>query len=88
MIIKFKVVRGLNNADKEDLLTWDDGRTRGHEYKLKKTSCLHNIKKFSFPNRCINTWNDLDEEVVCERNNYNFKTKLDKSRYGDWTICA
>jgi len=66
----------------------DDGRTRGHEYKLKKTRCLNTVKKFSSPSRSIDAWSGRDTEVVQARNIHDFKTKLDKSRYGDRTIRA
>ncbi|MPD05086.1 hypothetical protein E2C01_100811 [Portunus trituberculatus] len=32
--------------------------------KLKKTACTRAIKKYSFPNRSIEMWNNLDETVV------------------------
>ena len=36
----FKAVRGLENMDREDLLTMNDGGKSGHEYTLKKTGSV------------------------------------------------
>lgn len=36
-----KTVRGLENVDTDDLLIKDNGRTRGHVYKLQNTRSLH-----------------------------------------------
>ena len=66
----------------------DEGRTRGHKYKLKKTKVPKEVKKHSFPNRSLEIWNSLEEEVVGARNIHTFKSKLDESRYGDRTTRA
>lgn len=36
LLMMFKGVRGIERVDKDDLLIRGDGKTRGHEYKLKK----------------------------------------------------
>ena len=81
LIAMFRNVKGLEKLDRQDLFEQDDGRTRGHEYKLKKSRCLNDHKKFSFPNRSISIWNDLEEEVVNAKSIHVFKTRLDSSRH-------
>ena len=56
---------------------------------MKKTKGLQDVKKHSFPNRNLEVWDDLKEEVVAARYNIHmFKSKLDESRYGDGTTRA
>ncbi|MPC83993.1 hypothetical protein E2C01_078717 [Portunus trituberculatus] len=56
--------------------------------KKKKNECRRDIKKYSFPNRSIEIWSNLDETVVQARNIHDFKAKLDDCRYGDRTAQA
>ncbi|MPC74992.1 hypothetical protein E2C01_069375 [Portunus trituberculatus] len=51
-----------------------------------KSQCHRNIKKFSFPHRMVEKWNELSDEVVAAHNVHNFKEKLDMWRYGDRTL--
>ncbi|MPD03089.1 hypothetical protein E2C01_098708 [Portunus trituberculatus] len=57
---------------------------RGHGLKLKKGFRKRDVKKYSFPHRVVNNWNELDEEVVMAGIVHNFKKKFDK-RYRDRT---
>ena len=44
-----------------------DEREDRHSRKIRKSRCLKDIKKYSFPHRIIiivDTWNGLKEEVV------------------------
>lgn len=43
-------------VDKEDLLTRADGKTRGHEYRMRTTGCLNDVKKYCFSGRNTDTW--------------------------------
>ncbi len=40
---------------------------RGHSKKLYKKSLKKDVKKYSFPDRAIDKWNALPEEVVCQK---------------------
>ena len=63
-----------------------DGRyLRGHEKKLQKGICLNDTKKYSFPQRSIDTWNGLNEEVIMAKHVHQLKEKLDKYIYRDRT---
>ena len=73
LIAVYRSRNGLEKFDNEDLMIWDTRVTRGHGMKLKKSSSRKDIKKFSFPHRCVEVWNALDEEVVSAKTLHNFK---------------
>lgn len=88
LITVYKHMRGIERLDREDWFVWNDDEHRGHGRKLKKTRCRKDIKKFSFPYRCVDEWNKLDMVVIEARNVHEFKGKLDKCRYGDRSVRA
>ena len=57
---------------------------RGHKTKLLKGICLNDIKKCSSPQRSIDTWNGLKEEVITAKNLKQLKEKPDKYKYRDY----
>ncbi len=72
----------MENVDKEGFINLDTQSTRGHSKKLKKINCRRDIKKYSFPHRRVNKWNELAEDVVTAITVHAFKTKLDRYRDG------
>ena len=85
----YNIVNHIEKIDRQDLVTLkeDGGReTRGHSRKIRKSQCLRNIKRFSFPHRTVDIWNGLSEEIVTADNLHIFKDKLDKYRYGDRSL--
>ena len=88
LITLYKIINGIKKIDKEELVVVkQEGRqTRGHSKKIRKSQCVGDIRKYSFPHRIVDTWNGLNEEVVTATNIHNFKEKLDKWRYGDRTL--
>ena len=78
LITMYKGTREMERVDREDIFNTEKWRTRGHKYKMRKKRCRSDIKKESFPNRVIETWNRLDEEIVTAKNTQLFKTKLDQ----------
>ena len=58
--------------------------THTHSMKLKKDICRRDIKKYSFPHRSVNKWNELSEKIVKHETVHAFKEKLD-NRYRDRT---
>ena len=88
LIMVYRIMKGVVHLDREDLINWDIRDTRGHGKKLKKSTCRRDIKKHSFPQRCIETWNGLDKEIVNAETIHDFKEKLDAYRYGDGTVQA
>ena len=88
LITMYKLVNQIEKVDRQDLvLHMEEGtrRTRGHIKKIRKSRCTGDIKKYSFPHRTVDIWNDLREEVVVAANVHMFKEKLDAYRYGDRT---
>ncbi len=62
----FKIVNNkYDKACTEGLFRMrEDSVTRGHDKKLFKTRARLNCSKYSFPNRVVNIWNNLPDEVV------------------------
>ena len=79
MIEMFKIVKGMERLDREDLLQGAEGRIRGHMHKMRKTVCLKDVKKHGFPYRRIDDWNGLKNEVVEVKTIHAFKSSLDKN---------
>ena len=89
LIAIYKIVNHMERIDRQDLVALkEDGerQTRGHAKKIRKSQCLRNIKKFSFPHRTVDIWNELSEEIVTAENVHIFKERLDKFRYGDRSL--
>ena len=50
----------LKKTDRKDLILRrkrEAGNIRGHKKKIVKGICLNDTKKYSFPQRSIDTWN-------------------------------
>ena len=91
MITIYKLLNKLEVIDNSTLLqreTGDNRQTRGHSRKLKKGRCLKDTKKHSFPQRSIEAWNNLPEEIVTAKCVHKLKEKLDSYRNGDGTTRA
>ena len=88
MIAIFRIMKGIEDLDRDDLVTWDTRDTRGHGRKIKKVTYRRNVKKNSFPHRAIEMWNGLSSEVVLSETISQFKIKLDKERFRDGTTRA
>ena len=86
LIQVYKLLKGMDVVDNKKLILREEGdiRTlRSHSKKLMKGRCMKDVKKHSFPQRCVETWNGLSEDVVSAPSVHSFKEKLDKYRYGD-----
>ena len=80
----YKLVNKMEKLDREDIIE-KEGRVglRGHDKRLRKGTCLRDIKKYSFPQRSVELWNELGGEVVESKCVHIMKERLDKSRHGD-----
>ena len=81
MIALYRLVNGMEQLDREDLLVFSERDTRGHGRKLRSTTCRRDVKKFSFPHRSIKLWNGLEDKVVvvvCANNIQSFKKRYMK----------
>jgi len=52
--------------------------TRGNNKKLYKTRPRLDIRKFSFSNRVVDTWNSLPNSVITATSIKSFEARLDK----------
>ena len=77
MLQVYKIIHGFDRVTIETFfeLSGSD-RTRGHRYKINKQRSKTNIRKYSFSNRVIDTWNSLPDTVVESENINQFKSKL------------
>ena len=53
-------------------------KMRGHSFKLQKKTGTKDMKKYSFPNRAIDKWNNLPEVTVGAQTISRFKESYDR----------
>jgi ribonuclease P/MRP protein subunit RPP40 len=85
LIEVFKIMKGLEDVNKDKFFTMHTGCTRGHELKLFKPSCHPDCRNYAFSNRIINMWNGLPSNIIACNTVYGFKHKIDVYLYG---ICS
>jgi ribonuclease P/MRP protein subunit RPP40 len=73
----FKIMKGFDNVNADDLFSRVTNDLRGHSFKLFKHRFVTNIGKYSFANRIIDEWNLLPEDIVSCNTVNMFKNKLD-----------
>ena len=78
MIEVFKILRNQLDQETSITLPLDNNITRGHDLKLYKRRVNLDIRKYSFPIRIVNMWNDLPNSVVAALTLNQFKNRLDK----------
>jgi hypothetical protein len=78
MIELYKYMTGLYKVDTTWIPRAPTGCTRGHSMKLEKRYCNLDIKRHSFSQRVINSWNSLTEEIVSAPTLNCFKARLDR----------
>ena len=63
----YKLMRGIEEVYIEKLVLREEfatRATRSHSKKLRNGRCVRDVKKYSFPQRCVGKWNGLSEDVV------------------------
>ncbi len=86
MIMLYRLLNKIDKIDEDDLLPPARSQgLRGHEKKFRKGKCLRDLKKYIFPQRSVDMWNKLREEVAEARNVHQMKERLSNYRYGDGT---
>ena len=79
MIEVFKIVHNVyDNRVAPSLSYYNMYVTRGNKFKLQNQSFNHNLRKFFFSARTVNTWNSLPNYVVDVQSIDVFKVHLDK----------
>ncbi len=79
MVEVFNILNGIDKADKDQIFQMNtDMRTRGHQMKLHKKQFRLDIRKHTFSQRVINTWNSLPANVVTAESVNQFKGRLNK----------
>ena len=78
LITLYKIVNGIEKLDNQNLVMEEETRQmRGPSRKIKKSQCLKDTRKYSFPHRIVDTWNGLKEEIVKATSIHKFKKMLD-----------
>ena len=77
MIETYKYTHGLYSTVNSWLSFDHDSVTRGHHLKLVKSRFHSNIRKNSFSNRIVNSWNSLPSYVVEATTMNKFKNNID-----------
>ena len=78
MIQTYKILHGLYDGDVPRFALSTYTSTRGNKFKLYKSSCKKNVRKYYFTNRVVDPWNSLADYVVDAPNVNVFKNRLDK----------
>ena len=73
----FKIVNHLEDIDSSKFFTFNDNPTRGHIFQIYKPNVNKSLRQNTFPLRCIDSWNKLDENIVLSESVLEFKSKLD-----------
>jgi hypothetical protein len=77
LIELYRMTRGLSVIPLTDFFIVDGGgRTRGHQWKLRKKRFNTDLRKFFFSQRVISRWNELGESVVESSSVECFKRRL------------
>ena len=86
LIQVFKILRGIDKLQLHSLKLKTDSRTRSHGLALQKPSCNSDLRKYSFFNRVVDTWNRLPGHVVKSPCLDSFKNALDKYYRSNYSL--
>ncbi len=73
-------MRGIIDVNPNDLFEFNNSRTRGHEYKLRRNHMRIEMRKNFFANRIFDQWNALPNFVVCANSLNLFKQHLTNNK--------
>ena len=76
----FNIINGLGSIFPADffIIEDEDGKTRGHPYKIHKLHPRLDIRKYSFTQRIVNDWNRRPGSAVMSASINHFKGHIDK----------
>ena len=76
MVEMFRIINNIDKVNSNKIFPKNENTTRGHKHKIYKKQCRTNIRKYSFSQRVVDTWNSLPAKVI-ESNTVNgFKNQL------------
>ena len=78
LIQVYKILKNLDEVDKEILLMSNYGITRNQGDKLRKRYSKTNIRKYTFSNREVEEWNALPYDIKNSPTLNTFKNRIDK----------
>ena len=78
MIAVFKIITGRAAGNQFFDVETMGGRTRGHQFKLKKSHARRDVRRHRFSQRVINDWNGLPAHIVNSVSTTAFKKALDE----------
>jgi len=73
----YKIVNNVDNINVDKFVQFNDNITRGHIFKIIKPRVNRHLTNCTFPYRCIDCWNNLEEDIVTSDSVLAFKSKLD-----------
>ena len=74
----FKIVKDVDNVDFHNFFQLSTTGLRGHSHKIFKPFFKHDVGKYTFSNRVIDSCNRLPENIIDCESLDNFKEKLDR----------
>ena len=69
LIMIYRVMKGMERLDREDLVNWDIRDTRGHGKKLKRDNCRREIKKTQLSSKMHRNLEQSRQGNCTSRNN-------------------
>jgi hypothetical protein len=76
MVEMFRINNNIDKVNSNKIFPKNENTTRGHKHTIYKKQCRTNIRKYSFSQRVVDTWNSLPAKVI-ESNTVNgFKNQL------------
>ena len=72
--------------DKQNFIQFSNRTARGHSKEIQKKRGDKDVRKFNFPNRIIDQWNSLPEQIVSAKNINQLKKLYDDMTQTDGTI--
>ena len=85
-ITLYKCKSKMIEIDNKDFIPSSEVTTRGHSKKIQKKRGEINARKYFFPNRIVDDWNNLPEQIVSAQTINQFKKLYDQKTQTDGTI--
>ncbi len=80
MITTYKILRGIEREDKDNLFNMRSTRTRGHWWKMSTQMSHRDVRKNFISVRVVNRWNALGSDVVEADSIHSFKCIYDRAQ--------